>query len=242
MRRDTNPGKAISAEVDSAHTSAPRAAAPDHPISAADVTDISASTFGIPENEFTPSVRRALITLQLRVDGLRREAESANARLNDAAKYADLDVLLPILNRRAFVRELNRFISFTERYGTPSCLFYFDVDKLKAVNDLHGHAAGDAVLGHFANVLKSQIRETDILARIGGDEFGVILAHSTLEQATRKGEKLVQAVKQAPGSWNGQHVYLRFSYGIHKLRAGESAEVAIANADAAMYAHKRTQD
>ena len=114
------------------------------------------------------------------------------------ARTADQDMLLPILNRRAFVREITRFTSFADRYGTPSSLIYFDLDNFKTVNDAHGHAAGDAVLRHIADLIIGQIRETDVFARIGGDEFGVILAHVTADQATKKGASLAKALRDHP--------------------------------------------
>lgn len=203
--------------------------------------EVSGASFGIPDDELTPSVRKALVSLFREVERLQRQIALTNARLNDATKNADRDALLPILNRRAFVREITRFIAFAERYGTPSCLVYIDLDGFKAVNDLHGHVAGDAVLRHFADVVLGQIRETDILARLGGDEFAVILAHATLDQAMRKGEKFVQALKNRPAKWNGAPVELKFSYGVHRLQAGESADAAIAQADDAMYVRKRAR-
>jgi len=210
------------------------------PRGAAPVAESPASNFSIPEDELTPSVRAALAALNERAEHFKREAEIANARLADASRYADLDVLLPILNRRAFVREVNRVIAFAERYGTPSCLIYFDIDDFKSVNDTFGHSAGDFVLNYFVGVMAAHIRDTDILARIGGDEFGIILSHVTQDQAAAKGERLMRAINQSPAIWNDAPVPLRFSYGIYRLRAGESAEAAIANADEAMYAHKRS--
>jgi diguanylate cyclase (GGDEF)-like protein len=247
LGQETGSATTAGSEPDTARASgaagpAPANSASGRGMATAATHEISASALEIPEDELTPNVRQALAALGQRIEALRREAESAQARLADVSKYADLDALLPILNRRAFVRELARFIGFTERYGTPACLFYFDVDKLKAINDFYGHAAGDAALAHFAETLKSQIRETDILARIGGDEFGVILAYSNLEQALKKGAKLEEALKKSPAKWNDQEVRLRFSYGIHKLCAGENPEDAIANADMAMYEHKRAKN
>ena len=199
----------------------------------------SASVLGIPEAEFTPRVRDAIMTLMHEVDRLRREVEQTRARVEDLAKAADQDMLLPILNRRAFVREVSRFIAFAERYGTPSSLLYFDLNKFKAVNDAHGHAAGDAALRHFCDLIQSQIRDSDVLARIGGDEFGVILAHVTVEQATRKGETLSQTLRDHPPQWNGQTVDLSFSCGTYELHAGIDPDHAISYADKAMYAEKR---
>src|SRR5258706_3261319 len=128
----------------------------------------SASLLGIPEEEFTPSVREAAGRLVQEIELLRREVEQTRTRLEDMARNADQDVLLPILNRRAFVREITRFIAFAERYGTPSSLLYLDLDNFKGVNDIYGHAAGDVVLRHVSDLIAGHIRETDVLARLGG--------------------------------------------------------------------------
>jgi diguanylate cyclase (GGDEF)-like protein len=212
------------------------AASPVIPVAA------TASVLGIPEAEFTPRVRDAIMTLMHEVDRLRREVEQTRARLEDLAKTADQDMLLPILNRRAFVREVSRYAAFAERYGTPSSLLYFDLDNFKAVNDAHGHAAGDAVLQHFSELIASQIRDSDVLARIGGDEFAVILAHVTLDQATKKGASLSQKLRENPPKWNGKPVDLSFSCGAYELHAGIDPDHAISHADKAMYAEKRSGD
>ena len=137
------------------------------------------------------------------------------------------------------MREISRFIGFADRYGTPSSLLYFDLDNFKAVNDQHGHAAGDLVLRHFCDLLKSQIRDSDVVARLGGDEFGVLLAHVTLDQATNKGQAIAQTLREALPLVNGQVVELKFSCGASELRADQTADEAMAAADHAMYAEKR---
>jgi diguanylate cyclase (GGDEF)-like protein len=205
------------------------------------VTSVTASAFGIPEAEFTPRVRDAIMTLMHEVGRLRQEVEHAKARLEDVAKTADQDMLLPVLNRRAFVREVNRFIAFAERYRTPSCLIYFDLDDFKSVNDAHGHAAGDAVLTQFAETILGQVRESDIVARLGGDEFGVILAHVRRDQALKKAASLAAALTAHPAHWRGVTLPIKFSYGVHELQAGESPDAAMAHADKAMYAQKKRE-
>jgi diguanylate cyclase (GGDEF)-like protein len=202
---------------------------------------VSASVLGIPEAEFTPRVRDAIMTLMHEVDRLRREVDQARVKLEDMARAADQDMLLPILNRRAFVREITRFTSFAERYKTSSSLIYIDLNNFKTVNDAHGHAAGDAVLRHISDLILGQIRESDVFARIGGDEFGVILAHVTADQAARKGESLTKALRDHPPMIDGTAVSLSFSYGIYELRAGETPDSAMQHADRAMYAQKRSQ-
>ncbi|HXJ02199.1 MAG TPA: GGDEF domain-containing protein [Micropepsaceae bacterium] len=211
------------------------------PMSAAAMTSAAvASVLGIPEEELTPQVRDAIMTLMREVDRLRQEIEQTRTHLDEMARTADQDMLLPILNRRAFVREISRFIAFAERYGVTSSLLYFDLDNFKAVNDAYGHSAGDFVLHHFTDLLSAQIRDSDVLARIGGDEFAIILAHVTLDLATKKGESLSQSLRDQPPVWNGKKIELSFSCGVYELHAGTNADTAIAHADRAMYAQKRS--
>src|SRR5213078_3970705 len=106
------------------------------------------------------------MTLMGEVDALRRELQQTKTRLEAAEKEADQDQLLPVLNRRAFVRELTRNIAFTARYGTPASLLFFDLDGFKQVNDTFGHAGGDAVLAHFAQVLRENVRDSDCVGRL----------------------------------------------------------------------------
>jgi diguanylate cyclase (GGDEF)-like protein len=207
----------------------------------APVLPTSAAVLGIPEEEFTPRVRDAVMGLMAEVDRLRNEVEETKRRLVEAARTADQDTLLPIFNRRAFVRELSRFIAFAERYGTPSSLIYFDLNDFKQVNDAYGHAAGDAVLRHFGDILVHQVRDTDVVGRLGGDEFGIILAHVSQEQANRKGESLVRTLRAQPPQWENQPLPLSFSYGVYELHAGVNADAAMAHADEAMYARKNAK-
>jgi diguanylate cyclase (GGDEF)-like protein len=200
---------------------------------------VSAGSLGIPEAEFTPRVQAAIMSLTHEVDRLRRDAEHAHEKLEDMARAADQDMLLPILNRRAFVREITRFTSFAERYGTSSSVVYLDLNNFKAVNDAHGHAAGDAALRHISDLILGQIRDSDVLARLGGDEFGVILAHVTAEQAEHKGATLAQALRDHPPLVDGSPVPLSFSYGVYELRAGDTPDTIMQQADRAMYARKR---
>jgi diguanylate cyclase (GGDEF)-like protein len=200
---------------------------------------VAASVLGIPEAEFTPRVRDAIMNLMGEVDALRRDLSQTRSRLELVEKEADQDQLLPVLNRRAFVRELTRHISAADRYGTPASLLYFDLDGFKQVNDTFGHAGGDAALHHFAQVLMDNVRESDCIGRLGGDEFGVLLSHATQEQATKKADGLAAKLRRAPADWEGQAIALGFSYGAFELTSGETADTAIARADEAMYANKR---
>ena len=109
---------------------------------------------------------------------LRAEIERLQGRLARAERLADHDALTPLLNRRGFMRELNRALASCRRYQTGAALIYLDLDGFKGVNDRLGHAAGDAALIAVAHTLQAHIRETDAAARLGGDEFAVILTHA----------------------------------------------------------------
>jgi len=197
------------------------------------------NVLGIPEHEFTPRVRDAILKLMGEMDSLRRELHNTRARLEEVERTADQDHLLPLLNRRAFVRELSRHIGFSTRYGTPASLIYFDLDDFKNVNDTYTHAGGDAVLAHFADTLLCHVRDTDVVARLGGDEFGVILSHTCADLANRKAENLANVLAASPALWNGRTIAVGFSYGAFELTPSESADSAMARADEAMYANKR---
>lgn len=193
---------------------------------------------GIPEPELTPKVRQAIMTLMQEVESLRAEVERVNSRLAHMERLADQDTLVPIPNRRAFVREMSRVISYNERYDAVSSLVYFDLNNFKEINDKHGHAAGDAALMHVARTLSENLRESDMLGRLGGDEFGVILSHTDAEQARDKGRQLAQAIQGRPVEYDGAKLTITASYGITTFKKGETAQDAMEAADRAMYQHK----
>ena len=97
---------------------------------------------GIPEAELTPKVRDALMSLMSDVAALRREVAEARDHMAHLERMADQDVMLPVANRRAFVRELSRAIAATERYGAKAAVVYFDINGFKHINDTLGHPAG----------------------------------------------------------------------------------------------------
>lgn len=199
------------------------------------------SIMGIPEAELTPKVRTAIMSLLQEVDRLRQDVEDGKKRVAFLEKLADQDTLVPIANRRAFVRELSRMIAFAERYGTPSSVLYFDINGLKIINDNLGHAAGDAAIRHVAAVLTGNIRESDTVGRLGGDEFGVLLANAPQEAALEKAASLAGKIEAAPFEWEGRHIPLRVAHGAHSFTGGEDAAKALAEADKAMYERKQAK-
>ncbi len=198
-----------------------------------------ATIMGIPESELTPKVRQAMQQLMVEVYELRQELDEAKQRVGYLEQLADQDTLAPILNRRAFIRELSRMSAFAERYGAAGSVLYFDVNGMKQINDGHGHAAGDAALRRVAEVLLKNTRASDVVGRLGGDEFGVILAQSDDVSANAKAESLAQAIAAQQIDWNGTSLNFSAAYGVHPLSADQKVDEALDAADRAMYANKR---
>jgi diguanylate cyclase (GGDEF)-like protein len=196
---------------------------------------------GIPVVELTPKVRDVLMTLMQEVESLRRELDRTKEKLSEVERVADTDTLSPIANRRAFVRELSRVMSYAERYNIETSLLFFDVDGLKAVNDTYGHAAGDAVLMHIADALRANIRTSDIVGRLGGDEFAVILSHANEVQAKQKADLLQSRICDVPVQFNGLNISTAASVGVYTFGPGETPTNVIATADKIMYEQKQAR-
>ena len=196
---------------------------------------------GIAEAELTPSVRRALTTLMAEVETLKRELANARSRISHLEKLVDEDPLVPIANRRAFVRELTRMMAFAQRYGLPASIIYFDVNNMKQINDTWGHAAGDEVLVQIAQVLLENVRTTDVVGRLGGDEMGVLLVQTDQELAERKAVELSDLIHQRVTHWQGHPIDVTVSSGAFAFVAGNSASDIIDAADRAMYHTKKSR-
>ena len=194
---------------------------------------------GLGEADMTPAVQGALTTLLTEIDDLRGEVSRLKAKLAEVEGLADRDPLTPLLNRRAFMRELSRIRTFAQRYGSPASLVYFDLDGFKAVNDRYGHAAGDACLCAVAARLSANVRESDVIGRMGGDEFAVILVQADRSTAEAKAHSLSEAIEATPirfGEWTAP---LHISYGVREISPEIDAEALVAEADAAMFIRKR---
>ncbi|GAB4139775.1 MAG: diguanylate cyclase [Sphingomonadales bacterium] len=198
------------------------------------------SVLDIPPEELTPRVRQALVKLLREVELLRREIDETHLRLSEMERLADTDSLAPIANRRAFVRELSRVISYSERYDVPASLVFLDVNGMKQINDEMGHSAGDAVLIHVANSLVANVRESDTVGRLGGDEFAVLLVQANDEAAQVKGAQLAGLITETPLKIDGRELRIQVAFGAYTFKAGEKPTDIIDQADRRMYANKRS--
>lgn len=227
-------------------SSVTRTAAPARASRAVPVAPVSSvaepqKVLGIPPAELTPRVRDVLVSLMQEVEVLRRELEQTQERLAEAERLADTDTLSPVANRRAFVRDLSRVMSYAERYGVQTAILFFDVDGLKDINDTYGHAAGDALLIHVAETLRAHIRTSDAVGRLGGDEFGVIMTHVDETQATQKAEMLQQRIAETPVLFEGHTIRASASVGVYIFGPGETPTNVLAQADRNMYKQKKAR-
>lgn len=170
--------------------------------------------------------------------------------LNNAQEYHRLrelsvkDNLTGVLNRKGFCECLEKEFQAARRYHKPFSLVMIDLDNFKRVNDNFGHPAGDYFLREFVGCLKNALRQTDIVARCGGDEFVIILTETDRQQAEVLMRRLRIAVVQHPVVFKSQPIDAAFSYGIsatEELIAGDTAETLVAKADSRLYQVKRSR-
>jgi diguanylate cyclase (GGDEF)-like protein len=160
-----------------------------------------------------------------------------NARLYARTlEQATTDPLTGVSNRLKFNRELAVEIARSTRYGTPLALVMVDIDHFKAVNDTHGHQVGDRVLVGVSRITAGHIRQTDLLARWGGEEFMILAANCGGQEADRLAEKLRRLINEAAFDEVGS---VTCSFGVTQFQDGDTAETLTSRADEALYAAKR---
>ena len=169
---------------------------------------------------------------------LRGEVARLEARIEELDRLAHHDALVPLPNRRGFVRQLEGLIARLDRYGEPSAMMFVDLDGLKKINDSLGHGAGDAALCHVAERLVGGIRQSDCVARLGGDEFGILLVRTEAAAAAETAVRLCELVSNQSFVHQGSIQPLSVAIGVTTLARGDTPEAVIARADRAMYAVK----
>ena len=187
----------------------------------------------------SPQRRGETAQLAAEVARLVAELAASRERVTELEARIDVDPLTETLNRRGFERELKRSLAYVKRYGVSAALIYLDLDGFKPVNDRHSHAAGDVVLKAVAAALMRQVRASDIVARIGGDEFAVLLWNTSEAKATAKAAALEAAVFATPVRWGSSTLVVGASAGVAPIGPLDTPTDVLAHADAAMYARKR---
>lgn len=221
-------------EFASNHDGPPRRHLPRHayeqpaaPRPPPDVDDV-ASVLGLPANAVTPALLAAVTPLLAEVDRLRWTAEQAERRALWLERQSDRHSVVPCLTRRAFVRELDSFLTGGMARGTVALI---QVAGVEALRQFHGLAAGEGALRHCAAVVLGGLRSSDMVGCLGGADFAVLLPGTPADQALAKMREICDRIPDPPFTWLGLRVPLQPALGLYELAPGDSAEAAIAAAD-----------
>lgn len=166
---------------------------------------------------------------------LQRAIEEQRQLTDQAQTIARRDELTGLARRWRFDEELGRQIAHARRHGDGGAVILTDLDGLKTVNDTHGHAVGDAVLEHVADVMQRQLRGSDLAARIGGDEFAILLPDTDIEEAQAVARRIVEAARVTVGELPDTSV----SAGVARFDGTLGAIDVMRHADVALYDAKR---
>lgn len=175
--------------------------------------------------------------IALQAEGRIKQLETELAQMSALVRE---DPMTRSLNRRGMDDEFAREAARADRYGTPFSIAVLDVDNFKALNDRRGHQTGDEALIHLVKVAKEELRITDHIARMGGEEFLIILPNTGLDEAARIITRLQRSLTKKYFLDNNERVLVTFSAGVAERAAGEAQDVLIARTDSAMYEAKHS--
>ena len=172
------------------------------------------------------------------IDRLRTQVRELDSRVAELDQLAYRDALLDLPNRRSFLTSLEQLIARVERYDDPAAMVFVDLDGLKRINDRFGHVAGDAALAEVAQLIVAAVRKSDIVARIGGDEFGILLERVDELTAWHMALRVVETVVGSQFCIDGSCLPLSVAVGVGVIEAGDNPISVIDRADKAMYGIK----
>ena len=184
-----------------------------------------------------------LQTITAELEKIKRSLAVKETELQAVIAQADevshTDALTFIPNRKSIIGDLQREVMFADRYGTPLAISLVDIDHFKAINDTYGHVAGDEVLRKLAMELRGRIRHPDVIGRYGGEEFLVVLPHSTSKAAAEQAERLRKHIQGLTIQSNDSEIQLTISLGIAQYKPHrEDWQEFLSRADAALYRAK----
>lgn len=185
------------------------------------------------------SIEDQLRELRRERDALRRENRVLKIAVAELERVSERDTLTPLFNRRYFLTAIHQRIARFERHAESAAVVFVDVNQLKFINDSFGHAAGDFALLEIAKRMACSIRSSDVAARIGGDEFGLILDQSSEAGARTQVARLCEVLSATPAVYDGHEISLSACFGVAMLESGASESDILAAADRDMYRSKQ---
>lgn len=192
------------------------------------------------DDERPLSLDEAILLVE-EIGRLNAELAKREARLAELDRLAHRDPLVDLPNRRSFFSRLQTLIARVEREGCVAALLFVDVDGLKTINDRFGHNAGDRVLAEVARLLVRSVRKDDFVARLAGDEFGILLEQSDEMVAWQTALRVVETIEDSEFRMSGVRLPLSVATGVGFIQPGDTPDTALARADKEMYRLKRIQ-
>jgi len=184
-------------------------------------------------------VEERMGTLKETINRMKEEVSSAKQRAHELEKEILVDPLTGVYNRRAYDKQIKEELQRFIRYGRPFSVIILDVDHFKSVNDLYGHAVGDLCLKEIINRVQPMMRESDFLARFGGEEFVVLLPETERKGAGEAAEKLRQCIEKTEFLHRGDKVAITISLGVAQITSDDpTSETLFARVDQALYRAK----
>lgn len=196
-----------------------------------DTTADFTCVFGIPDDELTPRVRRALASLLARFDEVRKQADVGREREAYLQELADGDAVLPVGNRRYLVRKLSRIIERGQMAKTTNTFVLVSIVNGGCIRLKHGEAAIHATMCTAAGVLVSAVRASDVVASLGGYDFGLVLTLAAGDAAAVKIHSLAATLAAWPYEYDGGRLRLDVGWGLHEIGRDASPDAVIAAAD-----------
>ncbi len=185
---------------------------------------------------WTAHLRRRQGELERQILERTMDLSAANDRLT---QLAQIDMLTGCANRRHLLERADEMIMLAARHDIPLSLAVLDLDNFKSINDVWGHPGGDAVLAAAGRLLQQHVRSTDLLGRIGGEEFALLMPHTTIEGARLLADRVRQALSETVVDVDAGAICVTASFGVAELQASEHYDGLYARADAALYMAKR---
>jgi diguanylate cyclase len=195
-------------------------------------------TFSSEENGREAELTQQLSDMQLKLDEMEKLAEAAQHAIEEQRKKAMHDALTGLPNRESYQQRLEQEVQRIKRYGGKLSLMVCDVDLFKRINDNYGHLAGDKVLKIIAKSLQRNLRDSDFIARFGGEEFVALMPETSTSEAKIVAEKLRKKIEESPFNFKKEPVQITVSFGISEFAQGESADEVFSRADKALYKAK----
>lgn len=169
------------------------------------------------------------------IEGLKAKIVQLEAQICELERLTRIDPLVELPNRRSIFQNLERLIASFDRTGGHAAIIFVDVDGLKKINDRHGHPVGDAALVNVAQTLVRTVRKSDIVGRLSGDEFIILLPEADELGAWNMALRVAEATIASPLTVNDCQIHLSVAVGVSTVARGDRPNDVISRADQAMY-------